>query len=95
MQLFELRSVPHEMITVLMSLMSQTEGINKAYLKGMVQGDVTYYLIIVDFEGDVSELYGISEQAEQYSGGVPVEVVLYASDFGMYAAQSTYPFYQR
>jgi len=94
-QLFELRSVPHEMITVLMSLMSQTEGINKAYLKGMVQGDVTYYLIIVDFEGDVSELYGISEQAEQYSGGVPVEVVLYASDFGMYAAQSTYPFYQR
>ena len=94
-QLFELRSVPHEMITVLMSLMSQTEGINKAYLKGMAQGDVTYYLVIVDFEGDVSELEGISEQAEQYSNGVPVEVVLYESDFGMYAAQSTYPFYQK
>ena len=94
-QLFELRSVPHEMITVLMSLMSQTEGISKAYLKGMVQGDVTYYLVIVDFEGDISELYGISEQAEQYSNGVPVEVVPYESDFGMYAAQSTYPFYQK
>ena len=94
-QLFELRSVPHEMITVLMSVMSQTESINKAYLKGMVQGDVTYYLVIVDFEGDISELYGISEQAEQYSDGVPVEVVLYESDFGMYAAQSTYPFYQK
>ena len=94
-QLFELRSVPHEMITVLMSVMSQTESINKAYLKGMVQGDVTYYLVIVDFEGDISELYGISEQAEQYSNGVPVEVVPYESDFGMYAAQSTYPFYQK
>ena len=78
-----------------MSVMSQTESINKAYLKGMVQGDVTYYLVIVDFEGDISELYGISEQAEQYSDGVPVEVVPYESDFGMYAAQSTYPFYQK
>ena len=93
--LFELRSVPNDMIQALMYYMQNTEGINAAYLKGMAQGDMTNYLVVVDFDGDVSVLDSIAEQVEQYSEGVPVYIVPHDSDLGQAAAQSTYPFYQK
>ena len=93
--LFELRSVPNEMINALMYYMQNTEGINAAYLKGMAQGNSTSYLVAVDFDGDISVLDGIAEQVEQYSQGVPVYIIPHESDLGQAAAQSTYPFYQK
>ena len=92
---FELSSVPNEMIQALMYYMQNTEGINAAYLKGMVQGERTSYLVIVDFDGEASVFDEIAGQVGQYSGGVPVDFVLYESDFGQAAAQGSYPFYQR
>ena len=93
--LFELRSVPNDMIRVLHNLMEQTDGIYTAYLKGIKQGDSTGYLVIVDFKGDTSVLDDMAEQVYPYTQGASIEFILLDSDLGQQAAQSTYPFYQK
>ena len=93
--LFELRSVPNQMIQALMYFMQNTKGVHSAYLKGIKQGDSTGYLVIVDFEGDTSVLNDIAEQVCPYTQGASIDIILLDSDLGQQAAQSTYPFYQK
>ena len=93
--LFELRSVPNDMIRVLHNLMEQTDGIYTAYLKGIKQGDSTGYLVIVDFEGDESILNDMAENVYNYIQDTWIEFIPFDSDLGQQAAQSTYPFYQK
>lgn len=93
--LFELRSVPHEMIQILLHAMENTDGVNAAYLKGMIQEENTSYLVIVDFEGDMNEFGGMVQNILQQMQEVPIGFVLTDSELGSQAAQSTYPFYQK
>ena len=93
--LFELRSVPNDMIRVLQDLMAQTDGIYTAYLKGIQQGDSMGYLVIVDFEGNMSVLDDIAQQVYPYTQGAYIDIIPLDSDFAQQAAQSTYTFYQK
>lgn len=94
--LFELRSVPNDMIYVLQNIMNQTNGIQAAYLKGITRGDISGYLVIVDLDNtDSAILTMMEQQVSPYTQGVPIEFVTTQSDLGREAAQSTYPFYQR
>ncbi len=93
--LFELRSVPHEMIQILQSAMEQTDGVQAAYLKGMTQGEQNSYLVIVDFSGDRNLLNNMAWEVMQQMQEIPIEFILADSELGSQAVQSTYPFYQR
>ena len=75
--------------------LAQTDGIYTAYLKGIQQGDSMGYLVIVDFEGDMSVLDDIAQQVYPYTQGAYIDIIPLDSDFAQQAAQSTYPFYQK
>ena len=93
--LFDLRSVPNEMIQTLMYFMTNTEGVHSAYLKGMAQGEMTSYLVVIDFEGDDSQFNDLTYQICQHTEGIPIQFVTYESELGQAAANGAYPFYQK
>ena len=93
--LFDLSSVPNELIQTLMYFMSNNESVHSAYLKGMEQGEQTSYLVVIDFDGDDSQFNDLTAQISQYTEGVPINFALYESELGQAAANGAYPFYQK
>ncbi len=94
--LFELRSVPNDMIQALMALLDRTDGVKTAYLKGIARQDRTGYLVIVDAEGtDPSMFEEMAQQVGTYAQGASVEFVGFHTEFGRQAAETTYPFFQK
>lgn len=93
--LFELNSVPNELIQTLLYFMSNTESVHSAYLKGMEQGEQTSYLVVIDFDGNNSQFDDLTAQISQYTEGVPINFALYESELGQAAAGGAYPFYQK
>ncbi len=92
--LFDLSSVPNELIQTLMYFMSNTESVHSAYLKGMEQGEQTSYLVVIDLDGDDSQFNDLTAQISQYTESVPINFARYESELGQAAANGAYPFYQ-
>ena len=93
--LFDLSSVPNELIQTLLYFMSNTENVHSAYLKGMEQGEQTSYLVVIDLDGDDSQFNDLTAQISQYTEGVPINFARYESELGQAAANGAYPFYQK
>ncbi len=93
--LFDLSSVPNELIQTLMYFMSNTESVHSAYLKGMEQGEQTSYLVVIDLDGDDSQFNDLTAQISQYTESVPINFARYESELGQAAANGAYPFYQK
>ena len=93
--LFDLSSVPNELIQTLMYFMSNTESVHSAYLKGMEQGEQTSYLVVIDLDGDDSQFNDLTAQISQYTESVPINFARYESELGQAAASGAYPFYQK
>ena len=93
--LFDLSSVPNELIQTLMYFMSNNESVHSAYLKGMEQGEQTSYLVVIDLDGDDSQFNDLTAQISQYTESVPINFARYESELGQAAANGAYPFYQK
>ena len=93
--LFDLSSVPNELIQTLLYFMSNTENVHSAYLKGMEQGEQTSYLVVIDLDGDDSQFNDLTAQISQYTESVPINFARYESELGQAAANGAYPFYQK
>ena len=94
--LFELRSVPNAFIRRLIELLSQTEGIQRAFLKGITKGQRSGYLAVVEFSGtDPKVFQEIAKETGPLTEGMPLTFVSFDSPIGNAAAKDAYPFYQR
>lgn len=93
--LFELESVPGEMISELTRLFDASGAVKSAYMRGIRQNGVSGYLIIADVEqGREGTLSAVPEKTAPYAGNVPITIVKYDSAFGAQAAAGSYPFYE-
>lgn len=93
---FALDVYPRKMIECLDKYFDKYGSVKSAYMRGMRRGEVTGYLIIVDFEGDEKSIFGeIADAVMPYTEGMPVDFAKYDSEFGRKAIGNTVPFYQK
>ncbi len=94
--LFQLNTVPGEMVSALMEYLDKTAVVQKAYMCGIRKNGVSGYLIIADTsEGGDEKLADLPAMLSQYSSGVPITIVRYDTEFGRKAASATVPFYEK
>lgn len=87
---------PKEMVDAIVRYAKTDKHINAIYLKLMINGGERSYLLIVDFKGDINEIFGCIAQAAQpyIPSGMFIDMLPITDDFGRKAADNE-PFYRK
>lgn len=87
---------PHELVEAVKNYAKSSKSIKAIWLKLMVKDNEQSYLLIVDYDGDQSEVFkGISNVAVSHlKNGKFVDLVPFNDDFGRNAATGE-PFYKK
>ena len=94
---YDLTRVPDPMIRKLYEVLTRTEGVQAAYLRGLRQNDRPSYVCIVDFDDttDPSVFPQLAQEVGPLTEGLAFNFVNYHSDLGREAAGDSYPFFTR
>ncbi len=95
-EFYELENVPETMLQKLTESLRYTQGIKKAYLKGLRQKGRPSYLCIVDFSGTNPAVFQqMAQEIGAFTGGVALNFVDYNSEIGHMAVGQSVPFFTR
>lgn len=95
-QLGQPRIYPKEMVNGISNYLKKQKNVQAAYLQLMIKEGEQSYLIVVDFTGDMREIFdGIANVAQNYLKGMYIDLIPYNSDFGLNATNNIEPFYKR
>lgn len=87
---------PNAMIDAICKYLKTNKKINAAYLRLMIKDDEQSYLIVVDFTGDMNEVFSkIANVGTPFSNGKYLDFVPLSSDFGRDAVKDVVPFYKK
>lgn len=93
-KLGEPKEYPHAMIEALIAHMEKQEAIHAAYLRLMMRGKETSWLVAVDHDGDRKTVFaGIAEAARPYLNGMFIDFIE-PDALGQDTFQDVEPFYQ-
>ena len=95
-QLGQPRIYPEDMVNAISNYLKKQKNVQAAYLQLMIKEGEQSYLIIVDFTGDMREIFnGIANAASSHLKGMLINLVPYDTNFGHNAANNIEPFYKR
>lgn len=87
--------MPTEMIEAVSKCLEKHSEVKAAYLRLMLKDNEESWLLVIDFDGDKSALFGdIAKSALAYSKGKNIDFIKFDSTFGRNAAADTEPFYK-
>lgn len=93
---FDIETISNEMASALVTQLEKSGVVKTAYLRGVRQNGISGYLVIADTEeGQEQKLSELPRILSQFTGGVPITLVRYNSEFGRQAANGKEPFYRK
>lgn len=88
------KEYPEDMIQDIIDYMKQKEEISQAWLRLLVKGEEQSYLLVVDFEGEASNVFPeISDIARPHLMNQYLDMVPYRSELGQKATENVLAFY--
>lgn len=90
------KEYPSELAGAVSAFAQRNKGILRLWLRLMEKGGELSYLIVVDFQGDRSDIFGgLAGAARPYLNGLYLDMVPYADNFGQQAVDGVEPFFQQ
>lgn len=92
----EPKEVPSELLDTLSNYVSEIPGVNAAYYRLMLQGNIQSHLIIVDMDGDVNETFDkIAEITSPFLEDKLLKLTSVETGLGKEATKDLAPFYKK
>lgn len=92
----EPKDYPFAMINSICESLKDQPGVRSAWLRLANQNGAFSYLVVVDFDGNISDVFGaIAAAARPHLNGINLDMIPYQDNFGKNATDKIDPFYTR